>query len=535
MGDSVGRRVGILWRPPAAELSVGRSIPFHIATPRDASLLLLNSLGVFLEMNSNFMRVSLDGPDPVRAANTLNVWTTEFVRTAAELKRRNLTEFSRILQEQLQYAGRQLRDAEIALEAFRVNTITLPAESGPIIPGLEATKGPVFTNFFDRKIEFDNVRQQRIALEAVLKDPSGGVPDALAIASIPNLDRGPGTQELSNALTELYAKEADLRAKSLGLTDEHQVVRALRQDITALRSQTIPRLALAVLAQLRQRETDLNSRIEAQGKDMRGIPTRTIEEMRLRREVSVSENLYTTLQNRYEEAKLAEASSVPDVTPLDMAAPTDAPSTNTKIRVLGIAIAMGFGLGIVFALLIDKLDHRFRYAEQVESTLRLAIIGAVPSLKRFRADKRPVQAEMVVEAFRGIRLRLQHARNPTEPIVCAITSAAPAEGKSMVSANLALSMAEAGYNTLLIDGDTRRGALNELFGALRRPGLIECLAGAAVVAECTRPTTHQRLSLLPAGARSRRNPEAIASADLPQLMATLRKQYDVIIVDENFR
>ena len=119
LGDSVGRSIGLRWQPSATVFRPRQTVAFRLTTPRQASMALLDKLQANLRQNSTFMNVSLTEGDPILAAATLNLWVRQFVATAAELKRRNLTEFTKILSDQLQYAGNQLRTAEVALETFR--------------------------------------------------------------------------------------------------------------------------------------------------------------------------------------------------------------------------------------------------------------------------------------------------------------------------------------------------------------------------------------------------------------------------------
>src|SRR5919201_6177371 len=102
-----------------------------------------------------------------------------------------------------------------------------------------------------------------------------------------------GPPELRSALTEYATKSAALRAARQVFTDEHQSVRDLDLGLRQLREQTIPQLGVELVAQLREREMALSQRIGNAGRELRQIPTRTIEEMRLTRNVVVRENLYT--------------------------------------------------------------------------------------------------------------------------------------------------------------------------------------------------------------------------------------------------
>jgi Mrp family chromosome partitioning ATPase len=126
--------------------------------------------------------------------------------------------------------------------------------------------------------------------------------------------------------------------------------------------------------------------------------------------------------------------------------------------VILIGLAAGLGLGLGIALLVDRFDKRFRYPEQVSHDMGLPILGTIPRIRQ--ANVSPEEAGQVIEAFRSIRLNLSHSYEQGVPIALAISSPASGDGKSLVSSNLALSFAEAGYRVLLIDGDTRRGDLH---------------------------------------------------------------------------
>jgi Mrp family chromosome partitioning ATPase len=98
------------------------------------------------------------------------------------------------------------------------------------------------------------------------------------------------------------------------------------------------------------------------------------------------------------------------------------------------------------------------------------------------------------------------------PIVFTVSSPGAGDGKSLISTNLALSFAESGYNTLLVDGDTRRGEIHRMFGADRRPGLLDYLSSAATADQILRTTTHRNMTLIPCGSRKHTGPELLGSA-----------------------
>lgn len=534
VGDSVGRAVGFRWLPRKAQLPANRDLRFTVVTPREAGQRLLANFASLLSnaqpgaSGANFIRLTLSGPDPARAAATLNDLTERFVQVAAELKRRKLEILTTTLGNQVQYAAAQLKDAETRLETYRVSTITLPTENVPVAAGLQATQPTVLSSYFEQKIQVEELRRDRAALQSVVQRMGSPGFSMDAFQTIPAVRNAP---DLNRALEELSSAEAELRALRFRYTDEHKPVRDLQDRITALRTQTIPALANGLVQQMLTQEGVLDQQIASQSRDLQEIPTRTITEQRLTREQQAAASLYTTLSVRYEEAKLALASSIPDVKVLDPAVSPRWPTSNSAPRIVLLGVVASIGLAIGLAIFLDQFDKRFRYVDQVTRGLGLSILGAVPGIKRGRDGlQKPAEASQTLEAFRSIRLNLAHSYG-TGPIRLTVSSPGPGEGKSLVCVNLARSFAEAGYKTVLVDGDIRRGELHRAFGVERQPGLLDYLAGDAELGQILRPTSHAGLSIIPCGTRLHHGPEMLGSSRMSDLMAHLKGAFNVVLVD----
>ena len=533
--DSVGRKFGFNWVLPAIAFtgSGSQTIAFSVTTPRETSIRLANQLANRLIPESNFLWLTYTDPDPRLAAQTLNTWADEYVRVAAELKKRNMVEFSRILEGQMLYAEKATRDAESAYQRFRVNAITLPTEGGPVAAGVvERERDHALLSYFDQKIEYDNLRHDREALETSIANAArNGVPYE-GLLLIPSVAQSPGAEALREAFRQRYQLQARLTAERQQFTDEYATVKELKGNLDVLANRTIPELANHLLAQMRERESDYQRRIQSASRELQSIPPRTIEERRLNRAVVVSEGLYTNLRNRYAEAKLAEASATPDISVLDTAVVPLHPTKNTAIMVMLMAILAGIAAAGGLALLLDKLDPKFRYAHQAVAELGLVIAGAVPRIPKRSADStNPEQVVQFMESFRTLRLHIMHTARGGDRVRVAITSAAAGDGKSLISSNLALSYAEAGQRTLLIDGDTRRGTLHRTFGLKGKGGLTEYLLGKLHESQLVKATSHSNLSLISCGQRNGINPELLASAKLKNLIDQLGESFDVVIVD----
>lgn len=533
VGDSVGRAVGFQWQPSAQDLTNGKTIEFNVLTPREASQNLIKKLGVRFENGSSLMFLSLTGEDARLTAATLNEWTEQFVAIATRLKKQNISFQAAILEGQQKYAADQLSAAENALEGFRVRTVTQPTERQTLQPGIEMTNSPVFENYFRDRVVADNYARDRASLERLLAAYKSGSPITReAVLSIPAVNSDPAAENLRNSLAEQATQEVALRRLREKYTDEYIDVKNAQAALETLRRNTVPASLESYVGELRLRESALTAKIGESGKELRGIPSRAIEEQRLKRNVEVSTELYRNLNLKTAEAKLAEASTIPDVRVLDAAVAPLRPTRNTAPVIILGAIGAALGLGIVLAILLDQLDKRFRYPEQATDELGLFVLGVVPVVQMNSKRRQAEQAAHVVEAFRTIRMNVRYAADPARPLTLTVTSPGPNDGKSLISANLALSFAEAGARTLLIDGDIRRGELAKTFGIPSRPGLVEYLDGTALIAEVLHPVAaHPNMVLLPGGARRRRAPELLATPRLTQLINQMAAEYDVVIVD----
>ena len=529
IGDSVGVRLGLLWIPRPTRSQYGAKVKFDVVTPREASLQLKESLKTDMAgQRARFLRLTLSGLDPEGTAGTLNTLIHRFVDQATALKRQKLTELVATLDTQVTKSQDRLREAERSLEAFRVRTVTLPQEDVAVAPGLQLTQSTVYSEYFQQRRAFESLRRDRRAIQDVLTRATEGALATDAFSTIPSAKSAP---DLMRVLGELSTLEAQLRGSLAKYTDEYKGVKDLKEQIAVMRTQTIPAYAQALIAQLKLEEQDLDARITQQSRELESIPVRTITEARLRREVSSAEVLARELESRYETARLGQLSAIPDVQILDEAVAPTRPTKNRAWVFVVMGLFGGLGLGLGLALLIDLLDPKFRYPDQVSHGLGLTILGAIPEIRRAKGGRATVQeAAQVTEAFRAIRLNLVHSFNGG-PIAFTVSSPDQGDGKSLVAANLALSFAEAGYRTLLVDGDTRRGELHRTFGVERRPGLLDHLAHGGELNDIFRSTSHTQLALVPCGSRLHHGPELLGSARMNEVMALFRARYQVIIVD----
>jgi capsular exopolysaccharide synthesis family protein len=469
------------------------------------------------------------GTRPQEVASTLNAVVTEFVATADEVNTRNQYEVIARLNRQVDSASSLLIGAEEALEEYRVRTITQPSE-GTVLPlGGGGMANPAMAKYFGLQQQQEGYRQERRALQRVLGDVEGGQVSSVAFQGIPSVQGTP----LASALADLVNRQNALTQLRLRYTDDHPAVQQELQVVRTLREEQIPQLTESLITELVKRETAVGAQVEEAARELQAIPGRTTAEQQLQRQLGSKAGVYNQLLQALEQARIRALSERRPISVLDTATAPIRTQADQSLIFLLIGALGGLGLGLASAIVLDRVDNRFRYPEQATQELGLNIIGGVPSIAK-DATSDPEEQAQVVEAFRTIRMNLRYALDGHGgTISVAVSSPGPGDGKSLVSANIAVSFAEAGYRTLLVDGDIRRGQLHESFREPipRRPGLIDYLTGMVPLESVLRETGVDNLTLVPCGTRRHRGPELLQSPMLPAFLDEMRTRYDVIIVD----
>jgi capsular exopolysaccharide synthesis family protein len=534
-----GQGLGFSWSPPRGLVAPGHAVDFTLNTPADAARQLRKTLSVTTDVDpalmragtdANFLRIQVTGSRPTELAATVNAIADRVVVVAADLKRIKLVELGRILDEQRQHALRNLRDAESAQRDFRVRSAGVLRQGAPPVSAtLRGGGDPVFERSFDTKLALDSVQRDRQSLQRALAQMGDSGPPVEALQAIGAVQK---SAELSLALQELAQKQATLRALRYRYTDASDPVQRARADVHTLQRSTIPALARGLETDLAAREEQLGRRADAAFGYLHNLPPLALEEARLQRDVAIAEQLFTTVQQSYNQTQLAAVSTLPDVRILDRATAPDRPDRNWTPLFACASFVVSLGLAVFGVVVLDGLDHKVRYPEHVTHHMRLSILGAVPRFdwRHLGNGKTAEAAAPVVEALRGLRLRLSHAGG-SGPLLVTVTSPGVGEGKSFLSCNLALAFADAGYRTLLIDGDVRRGGQHRMLGVHREPGLVDFLAGEFPFETVVQATRHPGLSFIGCGARRPTAPELLSSDVMTDLIDRVRAECGVVLVD----
>ncbi len=201
-----------------------------------------------------------------------------------------------------------------------------------------------------------------------------------------------------------------------------------------------------------------------------------------------------------------------------------------------MGLGVGLGAGIIILLLFDRLDDRMNSFSEFQTLFpNEAILGQIPE-QRQRGDVALLRAgddrHLYAEAFRNVRSSVLFKNwRGKPPKTIMITSAVPNEGKTTVTANLAVTMALAGARVLLADCDLRRGGISELFKLPVSPGLSEALRGTTHWRDAVQETSTRNLDLLARGEVFDQTSEMLLSRVADEMLKEMADEYDYIIFD----
>lgn len=213
--------------------------------------------------------------------------------------------------------------------------------------------------------------------------------------------------------------------------------------------------------------------------------------------------------------------------------PTEQATPNLRLNVL-LGALLGLAVGVGFALIRHLLDTRIHTVKDLETAVGAPVLGGIfddPDAAHRPFVVRDAPRDPRAEAYRRLRTSLQFLAVDSEKRSFVVTSAAPSEGKSTTSANIALTMAETGAKVVLVDADMRKPRVAELFALEGGVGLSDVLAHRVTLADALQPWGTSSLLILPAGFPPPNPAELLGSRAMADLIDDLHAVFDVVIID----
>ncbi len=204
---------------------------------------------------------------------------------------------------------------------------------------------------------------------------------------------------------------------------------------------------------------------------------------------------------------------------------------------IALGVVGGLGLGVGFAFLLAFLDNRVKSAYDVEEIIGLPLLGIVPKVDRRLSSSDRAKAvatnldSKVTESFRTIHSSISLSDEGKLAQVMAVTSTLPAEGKSFIATNLALTFAGQGQKTLIVDCDMRLPNVAKSFGVKPRSGMYEYFFGDKTLDDVIVREVAPNCDILPTENAPDNPTQVLNSVEFEQLLIQLRHRYHKIVID----
>ena len=349
----------------------------------------------------------------------------------------------------------------------------------------------------------------------------------------------PSLTALSRERAKIVAESAETLSRYGELHPEHQRAVQHITGVDALIAQEVRRNIQGEKAEvetLKRQEADI-------GAELNGVRAERLDKQRLQKEFETllmeedqARTLYGSLGERGAEVELQARTRLNDVRLVDPALPPGKPLKPNLALNLAVALAAGLMGGMGLGLLRQRMNPLLLRTEEIEDRLGLPLLGALPTVPKVEGEPRALYAHLpprsrVAETLRSIRAVIQATASAEGPRRLLVTSCLEGEGKSDLATGLALSFAQLGTPTLLVDADLRRPALHRIFGVEAVPGLADAVGLGTAVRQFVRATDVPDLHLLTAGTPADAPTEILSSEELAATLKQLGEHYPIIIID----
>ncbi|MBZ5590454.1 MAG: polysaccharide biosynthesis tyrosine autokinase [Acidobacteriia bacterium] len=517
---------------------------------------------------TRLVEVAYTSTNPELAARIANGIADAFIDWGVETRFATVGRASSFLASQIETIKQEIQDKEAQLQAYsrRTDIVALDPSSNVTLQRLEGLNK-----------DYVNAVSERISKEAryneLTSSPDDSVADTFSGGLIGQL-RGDQMKLERDYATKLNTYKPDWPAM---LELKAQIDKG-RQHLAEATQEMVVKARETAKAEYQgalRREESLTSELTRQKSDAMQLNSAAVEYNNLKVEVSTRRTLLDELVKRQSETEVTarlQGTRDSNVLVVDRALVPRGPYRPSLSRNLSLGLFFGLGIGLGVAFFLEYLDRSLKTPDDVERVLGLPLLAVIPDVSsgsdgygyartyygrgsgssHSAGPPRRVYAEGVAsplpqgvriellpqsmprlavsEAYRALRTALLlSTANGLKSVV--VSSAIPGEGKTAISANLAVVLAQLGKQVLLVDADLRKPRLHEVFGVPNRVGLVSYLTGSAEEDTVILPTQIPNLSFTPSGPMPPNSSELLSSERMLDFVAKAYQRFDYVVLD----
>ncbi|MEL6261482.1 MAG: polysaccharide biosynthesis tyrosine autokinase [Cyanobacteria bacterium J06626_6] len=520
------------------------------------------ALEVYPVTGTDVLKVSYTSPDPELSAAVVNLIMDIYIQKDIQSNRAAAISAQQFIAGQLPQSETAVDQAEIDLRDFKEGNgvVDLEAESKSTVS--------LLSNFQSWTTELSS---SLAGVDARISEVQGnlGLSPQQAYA-VGLASEAPGVQEL---LTQLQTVQAEMAIAQTRYEESHPAIVNMSAQLASLFSLLEQRVGAALgdnqaalpvsdlqageleknliaeyldltaqRSELEQRLNEVTSARAAQQTRAQVLPGLEKQQRELERRLVAAQSTYETLLASLQEAKVLENESIGNARVVSPAlVPTESMAPSAKLYLLAGGV-VGALLGVILAFLLDLADRSVKSVQEGQEAYDYPLLGVIPAWAKLKPYTRSSelenpqilveqpQAVPIVEAYQALQANLKFAC-PDRPLkTIAVTSAVAGEGKSEVSANLALTLAHLGHRVLVVDADMRLPTQHHIWDITEQQGLSNFAVGQLSLKNAI-VLKGPNLHVLPVGSVP---PNPLAILESKQVSALLRaceKAYDYIIID----
>ena len=500
---------------------------------------------------STVVKLTYKDPNPQKAEKILNQVIKAYNQKAVN-DRNNLAENTlRFIEQRMNNVEKELNNLEIEIQEFRSSQGVVDiSEQGKLY----------LENVGDYDRQIADINRQISVLRKVekyvisKKNRGGLVPSTIGI----------NDPVLSQLLEKLYNSEIEYEKLKKTTGANNPILLSITNEINKIRP--------SILENIRSHKSNLNASLgnlslnsDKSNSELKNLPEKERALLAISRKKAIKNELFVFLQQKREETALSYAPNEGDSRIVDFAQTSPSPVSPKKSIFYIMALVAAFGLGLAFIIGKEMLNSKILFRTEIENHTSIPVISELPyvyyeknkNVKKTFEDfskekikfvinklsfgkllnepsveevaKQPGEA-ILPDHFRqlGVELGLYDKEFSKQKIL--VTSSIPGEGKSYVSANLALSIALTGKKTALVDMDLRKEGVSGIFNLENKPGISNMLT-SELSPESIKHKEEGDLYIFPSGEKSLNSSELLTNEKLVQFFTGLKQEFDAIIID----